>query len=610
MGQGITLTRIELKDPAYPFFVTLCFKAYAAYDVIEQWAEIRHKERGTVVLERFASSSPLFNGNDLFLTQFSGDYANEMNPVTEQLTPGIKVLDSKIAVRAHQFRNPSFLLSRGGAAQENSGEVWVGSMAWPGSFQFAFDSNGHNTRALCGINPFASQYKLEPGHMFTTPVMVWAYSDAGSGPASRNLHRWARQYILRDGNQPRAVLLNNWEATGMNFDENKLVSLFDGAKEAGIDLFLLDDGWFGVKYPRNSDKAGLGDWTVNPAKLPRGINYLCEQAAQRGLRFGIWLEPEMVNPKSELFERHPDWAIQQPHRKLEEQRNQLVLDLSRPKVKAYVLKCADDVLSQNPGISYVKWDCNRYLTQPGSPWLKPGFQSHLGIDYNNALLDIMKEVAARHPKVEMMVCSGGGGRVDFGSLRYFHEFWPSDRTEPIRRVTMQWDYSAFFPAIAISGHVTDMGKRPIKFAFDVAMSVRLGMDMDLSKLSPADRKFVASAIKTYKEKLLPVVHFGDLYRIESPHTGPRAVLNYVSSDRSRAALFVLQTKDGPAMVAKPQGLDPLKRYRVRELNLPAGAVSGLPQHDKVIEGSVLMQEGINPPCKKSCDSIIMEMVAQ
>ena len=317
-GDGVRLTRIELKDPAYPFFVTLCFKAYSGYDVIEQWTEIRHEEAGAVQLYRFASSSPLFNGGDLFLTQFTGDWANEMNPSTELLAQGIKVLDSKIAVRAHQFRNPSFVLSRGGPAQENAGEIWLGSLAWPGSFQFAFDNNGKNIRALCGMNPFASQYQLEPGRTFTTPAMVWAYGGAGIGTASRNLHRWARECVLRDGNQPRAVLLNNWEATGMNFDENKLVSLFDGAKAVGADLFLLDDGWFGVKHPRNSDNAGLGDWTVNPAKLPHGISYLCEKAKARGLRFGIWLEPEMVNPKSELFERHPDWAIQQPHRKQEE----------------------------------------------------------------------------------------------------------------------------------------------------------------------------------------------------------------------------------------------------------------------------------------------------
>ena len=274
------------------------------------------------------------------------------------------------------------------------------------------------------------------------------------------------------------------------------------------------------------------------------------------------------------------------------------------------MKCADDLLNENPGISYVKWDCNRYLTQPGSPWLKPGFQSNLGIDYNNALLDIMRELASGHPKVEMMVCSGGGGRVDFGSLRYFQEFWPSDMTDPLRRVTMQWDYSTIFPAIAIAGHVTKMGNRPLKFAFDVAMSVRLGMDMDLLKLSPSDLAFVTAAIKTYKEHILPVVQFGDLYRIENPHTAPRAVLNYVTHDRSHAVLFVFQTADAPAAPAKPRGLDPVKHYRVRELNLPAGIMSMVPQNDKVLDGATLMREGITPSWTKSCDSLVVELLAE
>ena len=279
-------------------------------------------------------------------------------------------------------------------------------------------------------------------------------------------------------------------------------------------------------------------------------------------------------------------------------------------MKAYVLKCVDDLLSANPGISYVKWDCNRFLTQPGSPWLRPGLQSHLGIDYNNSLLDLMQELAVRHPKVEMMVCSGGGGRVDFGSLRYFHEFWPSDMTDPLRRVTMQWDYSTFFPAIAIAGHVTTMGNRSLKFAFDVAMSVRLGMDMDLAKLSPSDLAFVTGAIKIYKEQVRPVVQFGDLYRIENPHTGPRAVFNYITQDRSHAVFFIFQTADAPATPAKPVGLDPARHYRVRELNLPDGIASALPQNNKLLDGATLMREGMNPPCTKSCDSMVVELVAE
>src|SRR6185369_7570669 len=221
--------------------------------------------------------------------------------------------------------------------------VFGGTLEWSGSFQFAFDIDFKNRlRALCGINPFAEEYKLKPGETFTTPAMLWTYSSAGKGQVSRNFHRWARKYGIRDGEKPRPVLLNNWEATDMNFNEQLIVSLFDGAKRIGADTFLLDDGWFGNAHPRNKDNAGLGDWAVNTNKLPHGLSYLASEANKRGVQFGIWIEPEMVNPQSDLFGTHPDWAIRKPHRELELSRNQLDLDLSRPEVKDFVGKIVDD----------------------------------------------------------------------------------------------------------------------------------------------------------------------------------------------------------------------------------------------------------------------------
>ena len=225
-------------------------------------------------------------------------------------------------------------------------------------------------RALAGINPFDSQYRLARGKVFTTPAMLWTWSDHGKGQVSRNFHHWAMRYGVRDAAQPRPVLLNNWEATQFDFNESKLVSLMDGAKDLGVDLFLLDDGWFGNQYPRNDDHAGLGDWQVNTNKLPHGLSFVAGAARQRGLRFGIWLEPEMVNPRSVLYHDHPDWAIGQPHREPETSRNQLDLDLTRPAVKDFAWSIIDDTLGPNPGITYLKWDANRYITQPGSTWLQ------------------------------------------------------------------------------------------------------------------------------------------------------------------------------------------------------------------------------------------------
>jgi len=599
----VSLTRIELKDPVYPFFVTLCYKTYAAEDVIESWSEIRHDEDGAVTLSRFASSAPQFKANEYWLTQFHGDYKHEATMDEEKLGPGIKILDSKIGVRASRFCIPSFVLSLNGPATEDSGEVIGGSLEWSGSFQLAFDLDWKNRlRALCGINPFGEQYQLKRGEVFTTPSMLWTWSDHGKGQMTRNFHRWARQYGLRDGAKPRPVLLNNWEATDMNFNEQLIVSLFDGAKKINADTFLLDDGWFGNAHPRNKDNAGLGDWQVNSNKLPQGLSYLAQEANKRGIDFGIWIEPEMVNPSSDLFQVHPEWAIQQPHRDFIYGRNQLDLDLSNPQVRDFVWKIVDDTLS-TPGVSYTKWDANRFVNQPGSTYLPPDDQQSLLIRYNFGLYNVMSNMAVKFPGVMAMACSGGGGRVDYGSLKYFHSFWPSDNTDPVSRIRIQWGFGHFFPAEAMAAHVTQMGKRPLKFAIDVAMSGALGVDMDVRKLSPTDLQQLADAVALYKKEIRDVVEQGDLYRLESPYDGPRAALGYVTADKSRAVVFVYQLKAGDARPVKIAGLDPQKNYRVQ---VAGSTETANPSR----AGSSLMQDGIETSCRKEFDSAVIELTAE
>ncbi len=601
---GRELLRINLRDPAYPFEAVLCFRAHRDRDVVEQWTEIRHQESGEVKLERMASTALLLDPTNLYLLHFSGDWAGEMRPTTDRLTPGTKVLDSKLGVRAHQFRNPSFVLSLDGPPTESAGRVLAGSLAWSGSFACAFDHTGHRVRAVCGVNPFASAYHLRPKETFVTPTMIWVWSGNGLGEMSRKMHAWARDFGIRDGHTPRTVLLNNWEATGFDFDFNRIVSLYDPAKEIGVELFLLDDGWFGNKYPRVNDRAGLGDWEPNSKRLPKGLAPLAAEAVKRGLQFGIWIEPEMVNPKSELFDKHPNWAIRQPGRELELQRNQLTLDLTRPEVQKFEWKVIHDTLGV-PGISYAKWDCNRYLTQPGSAYLAPERQSHLWIDYVHALYALMDKTARTFPHAELMLCSGGGGRVDYGALRYFHEFWPSDNTDPTVRVAMQWDYSYFFPSMAIASHVTHWGHRPMHFACSVAMSARLGMDLDLVKLSPEDKAICAGAISAYK-RIREVTQLGDLYRLERPHDAARGALNFVSPDRTRAVVFVFQMKDGEARPVRPQGLDPARRYSIHELN-PAPGRATLPQAGKTLTGAELMQDGLVPSCQQALEACVIEL---
>lgn len=601
-AKGRVLHKIHLRDPAYPLKVVLCFRVHEALDVMEQWTEIQHWQKGEIKLERMASSSLNLQPSDVRLTQFQGDWALEMQPFSEVLGPGTKVIDSKIGVRAHQFRNPSFLLSFDGTPSENSGRVLAGTLAWSGSFQFAFDHTGYTLRALCGVNPFASAYHLKPGEIFTTPAMIWTWSAEGKGGMSRKLHAWARDFGVRDGHGQRRIVLNNWEATGFDFDFDRIVGLYDPGVSMGAEIFLLDDGWFGNKHPRLSDNAGLGDWEPNRKRFPNGMEPLAKEATTRGIDFGIWIEPEMVNPKSELFEQKPEWILSQKNRDLEVQRHQLVLDITRPEVWDFQWKVVDDALGI-PGVTFCKWDCNRYLTQAGSSWLADDRQSHLWIDYNLALYRLMGKTAEVYPDTTLMLCSGGGGRVDYGALRYFHEFWPSDNTDPVARVPMQWNYSYFFPAIAMASHVTHMGNRPMHFSCSVAMSGRFGMDLDVANLTAEEFSICKGAVKAYKG-IRDIVLHGELHRLENPHGAYRGALNYVASNKDQAVLFVYQLEDGPAAPVRPQGLDPETRYTVMELN-PAPGRQAMPMEGRTLTGSEIMKSGIVPSCSQALEASVI-----
>lgn len=606
---GVRETRVFLKDPEYPFFTTLVYRVYATEGLIEQWSELRHEEPGAVTLDRFASAAPLLGHGTYYLTSYHAGWANEVTPQEERLARGTKIVESAQGVRVHLEAAPSFLLSSGAPATETGGEVFGATLAYPGSFQFQFETSSEQSlRVICGINPEASAYRLKPGETFRTPSLIFGWSSQGKGDLSRRFARWGREHGMRDGDRPRAVLLNNWEATEFGFNESKLEALIKDTRELGMELFLLDDGWFGEKYPRDFAARGLGDWVTDKKKLPSGLAHLPAVAKQEGVRFGLWVEPEMVNPESELYRLHPDWVIGQRHRKPRLTRDQLVLDLSNPEVRTWINATIDRILTENPGISYLKWDCNRGITQPGSNWLTADEQSHMGVEYQRGLYAVLDHLAEKHPDVELMLCASGGGRVDYGSLRRGHEFWTSDNTDALARVRLQWDTAQFFPQIAIAAHVTHMGKRPLKFAFDVAMSARLGLDLDTPHLSEADRAFTKQAISNYRS-IRPVVQFGDLYRLEAPHDRPRAAQMSVSSDKTRAVVFAWQLRDGGVAPLVLAGLDPKANYHVREINRTPGAASALPEEGAMVSGETLMRKGLTPPLAKTYDSIIVELTA-
>lgn len=588
-------TIINLKDPRYPIAVKLHYVAYGREDVIKMWTEIINREKDEITLNDYASSMLHFDANNYWLTQFHGDWAAEMKMEESRLTSGIKEIDSKLGTRAAMYQSPLFLLSLNKLSDENTGELVAGTLAWTGNFRFHFELDQNNSlRVVSGINPYASAYRLPRGKTFITPAFIFTYSTHGRGEASRNLHTWARNYAVLDGNGPRLVLLNNWETTNMHFDEQRLVNMFDDVNKIGADLFLLDDGWFGNKYPRSNDRAGLGDWQPTMDKLPHGISYLIKQAEAKGTKFGIWMEPEMVNPKSELYEKHPDWILKLPNRAENYYRNQLVLDLTNPAVKEFVFQTMDHLISANSGLAFIKWDCNRLMSNTWSPYLKEK-QSNLYVDYVRGLYDVFSRIRHKYPHLPMMLCSGGGARIDYEAMKYFTEFWASDNTDPLERVYMQWGYSLFYPSNAIACHVTSWGQQSLKFRTDVAMMGKLGYDIDVSKMTDAEVSFSREAIKNYK-RLSSTIWYGDLYRLVSPYEEHRAVLMYVDSAKSKGVLFNynlnIREREKVSRV-RLQGLNPLAKYKVEEINGMPGAKPMLADNGEVYSGDFLMKVGLD-----------------
>jgi alpha-galactosidase len=606
-------TSILLRDELYPVEVTLYYKVFAREDIIQQWAEIRHEEKGKVYLGRYASSMLYFEAPQYFLTEFASDWAKEMQMQNQELQFGKKVVDSRLGTRANLMTQPFFEVGLGEPVRENEGTVLMGTLGWTGNFRFTFEvDNQHVLRVVSGINHDAGTYLLRKGDTFRTADFFFTLSTNGAGEGSRRFQRWMMAHQLHKAKDDRMTLLNNWENTYFDFNEEKLVALFGEAKDLGVDLFLLDDGWFGNKYPRKNDHAGLGDWQVTKDKLPQGIPYLVKKAKENGVNFGIWIEPEMVNPKSELAEKHPDWILQLPSRETYYFRNQLVLDLCNPQVQDFVFGVVDGLMQENPDIKFMKWDCNSPITNIWSPYLKEN-QGNLYVDYVRGLYKVLDRVQAKYPDLYMMMCSGGGGRSDVKGLSYFTEFWCSDNTDPIERLFIQWGYSQFMPAKAMCAHVTEWNRRTsIKFRVDVAFQGKLGFDIGLKGLSNDDRQYCREAIKEYK-RLKDVVWSPNLYRLVSPYEGQHCVLQRVSDDKAHSILFAydIHPRYGETILpTRLRGLDAESKYRVKEICLMPGRQSWLSCSDKTYTGDFLMKVGIKVTSANDLVSHIIEITKE
>lgn len=610
MVKGGNETVIQLADDKYAVDVTLHYVAYEKENVIKLWSEIRHHEKNSVMLWRYASGMLYFNADKYYLTNYHSDWAREGQPAVQQLQFGKKIIDTKLGTRAAMQSEPFFELGFNHPAMEDEGKVLLGTIGWTGNFNCTFEvDNVGCLRVIPGMNPYASDYMLKPEQTLKTPEFIFTLSDKGTSSATRNLHDWARRYQLWDGEGSRMTLLNNWENTGFDFGQETLAQLMKDAKNLGVDMFLLDDGWFGNKYPRKDDHAGLGDWVPNHDKLPGGIPALTAAAKKAGVKFGLWIEPEMVNPKSELYEKHKDWVIELPNRETYYYRNQLVLDLSNPQVQQYVYSVVDRLMTENPDIAYFKWDCNSPITNIYSPYGKAN-QGNLYIDYVRGLYRVLQRIQAKYPKLEMMLCSGGGARCDYEALKYFGEFWASDDTDPFERLYIQWSMSKFFPVKAIAAHVTDWNRKAsVKFRTDVASMCKLGFDIDLKTMSTDDYKYVQQAVANWK-RLQTVILDGEQYRLVSPYESNHMAVCYVSQSQTHGVVFAYDLHPRfkePLGKVRLQGLDPLRTYRVKEINLLPGKKSELSCDGQTYTGDYLMKIGLDLLTSTDGTSHVLEL---
>lgn len=615
---NVTETVVKMTDCCQALDVELVFTAYARENVITTHTVIRNREQGPVTLHSFYSSAVTLKAEKYLLTHLYGAWAREAQVDHTLLTHGSKSIESMREVRTTHTENPSFMLTLGSDAfSENCGEVIAGALAWSGNFRLNFEVDEYDAlTVLAGANPNASEYRLRPGESFTTPEMIYTHSMRGAGGASRNLHDWGRNYGVYHAERVVPTLLNSWEGAYFDFDAKVLKQMIDDAASMGLEMFVLDDGWFGNKYPRNAANAGLGDWQVNRKKLPAGIDDIASYAHRKGLKFGIWIEPEMVNPKSELAEKHPDWIVRPSKREAPETRKQWLLDLSNPAVQDFVFEVFDNTMKLSDKIDYIKWDANRNANNVGSAYLPADEQSRFWIDYAQGFYRVMERIRAKYPDVLIQACASGGGRVEYGALKYFDEFWTSDNTEALSRARIQYGTSLFYPAVAMGSHVSAVPNHqtgnvtPIKFRFDMACAGRLGMELQPKQMTDAEKAFARRAIASYKE-YRDIVMQGDLYRIGTPYdeSGCYGVL-YVSKDKRQAVLFAYSLRyQGRSLIPKFRldGLDPKAGYAVRELNVdkPRFWFDG-----KTLSGELLMNAGINPHLSKIYDSAVFILKAQ
>jgi alpha-galactosidase len=587
---------VVLKDISRELYVTLHYTADTATGLVGRSATIENKTDHPLIVEQAAAGSVALPAGDHFwVNHLTGRWSDEFNLQRQEITPGKIVLDSRRGSTGQQ-NSPWFAVERNASTTEESGDVWFGALAWSGSWSITVEQDVmHRVRLTAGFNPFDFGYKLEAGGTLQTPTLYVGYTREGMGGASRLLHRFELTHILPQAPQPRVrpVLYNSWEATNYKVDEVGQEALAEQAAAIGVERFVMDDGWYGQ---RNSQTAGLGDWYVNPQKFPAGLKPLIDKVHSLGMDFGLWVEPEMVNRDSDLYRKHPDWVMGFLGRPHTETKNQLVLNLARSDVRQYVFDFLDKLLSEND-IAFLKWDYNRNWSEPGWSAVAPDEQKNIYVDYVNNLYSILRELRAKHPKVEIESCSGGGGRVDLGMMGLTDEFWTSDNTDPFDRLLIQDGFSrAYTPGVMMawvtdSPSFVDQRATSLDYRFLSAMQGSLGIGANLTKWTPEESSNAKQWISDYKA-IRQIVQQGSLYRLISPQRDSEdAATESVSLDKKRAILFAFLHSSRNTLAyptIQLRGLDPGTIYTLQPLH---GASSDGPA---TASGSYWMAHGIAP----------------
>lgn len=587
--EALTL-QILLQDGLTGLEATLSYTIFKDYDAITRSVEFHNKGNSDLKLHRAASMSMDIRESDFDVITLYGSHANERNLQRNPLQHGTFLVDSARGASSHQY-SPFLALARR-SATEDFGDVYGFSLVYSGNFaaQVQLDQTD-STRVTMGINPFGFTWLLKPEETFQTPETVLVYSDSGLNGMSQVFHHLYRDRLARGKFKKalRPILINNWEATYFTFDDKKIYDIATAAKDLGIELFVLDDGWFGH---RNNDKSSLGDWYVNEPKFPFGLESLIQRITALGLQFGIWFEPEMVSEDSDLFRAHPDWCLHVEGRPRTQSRNQLVLDLSRPEVCDYIINSVSAIL-KDYDITYVKWDMNRHLTEVYSQTLPSERQQETSHRFILGLYHVLETLTTRFPDVLFESCSGGGGRFDAGMLYYMPQVWTSDNTDAVCRQKIQYGTSLVFPPVTMGAHVSvvpnhQVGRfTPLSTRGACAMSGTFGYELDITKLSKKEQDEIKEQVAFYKD-IRPVIQYGDFYRILSPFEGNNTAWNFVSPDKKQVVAMyfnILAQPACPLQVLRLKGLDPNALYRVRS----TGELFG---------GDELMFVGLSLPVQK------------